>query len=165
MCEGEQTGGRADNLSAMMDGEHGGGGGDPSEIPGLTGKTIARAGYVEWSDSGTPVGDPGTKAVRGVRLDLVGGDQVHMMALESIHVHVNPPVFPWLAKMPPGRSPIPSIPVAAVQMKPSLPFELELEPTTTAPSAETSLAMPCGSPPGRSPMSTMPVVCVHLQAL
>lgn len=92
-----------------MDGEQGGGG-DPSEIPGLTGKTIARAGYTEWQAAmDKPPGEPSAKRVRGVRLDLQGGDIVHMISKESIVVGVEPIArYPWLANVP-GAFPDPPI--------------------------------------------------------
>jgi hypothetical protein len=83
-----------------MDGEQGGGG-DPFEIPGLTGKTIARAGYTEFEpEVDVPPGER-TKKVRNVRIDLVGGDVAHFTSLENVLVSVQEiNVYPWLAPVP-----------------------------------------------------------------
>jgi len=83
-----------------MDGEHGGGG-DPFEIPGLAGKMIARAGYTEFKPEIDKSPEERTKKVRNVRMDLVGGDVVHLTSLEDIHVGIQGiRLYQWLANIP-----------------------------------------------------------------
>src|SRR4029450_6928138 len=47
----------------------------------------------------------------------------------------------WLLKLPPGRSPSPTMPVAAVQRNASVPLAPMLEPARTDPSPETALPL------------------------
>src|SRR5882762_365374 len=72
--------------------------------------------------------------------------------------------YALLLKLPPGRSPSPTMPVVCVQRNASVPEAETPSPTTTSPSAETPVAAlknpkPEGKPPGKYPRPTIPVGC------
>src|SRR5688572_4278006 len=73
--------------------------------------------------------------------------------------------YATLLKVSLGKSPIPTIPEAAVQrMASAAPLDELLSPTTLDPSAETAHARLEKSPPDKSPNPTIPFVAVQRNA-